>query len=205
MKENVVITIGRQLGGGGGCLAKELSRRLGLPVYNKELICEAAKQSGLRQSLFEQADERDSNVMPLGGSGLSVDSFSGSFCSGYINNDTLFGIQSQAIEALADKGGCILVGRCADYVLRDRSNVLSVFVTADLDERIERIARERNLSLREAENLIAQSEKRRSAYYNHYTFKTWGAAESYDLCLNATKLGIDGCADMVEAAIAKME
>ena len=202
--KNVVITIGRQLGAGGGCLAKELKRRLGLPSYHKDLICEAAKQSGIRESLFADADEQDSNVVSLGG-GLSVDSFAGSFCSGYINNDTLFGIQCQTIEALADKGPCIIVGRCADYVLRERKGVLSIFVTADLDERIERIATERGISLREAESLIAQSEKRRSAYYNHYTFKKWGAAESYDLCLNASKLGIDGCADMVVAAIEKME
>ena len=202
--KDVVITIGRQLGGGGGCLAKELNRRLGLPVYNKELICEAAKKSGLRESLFASADEQDSNVVSLGG-GLSVDNFAGSFCSGYINNDTLFGIQCQTIEALADQGPCIIVGRCADYVLRERKNVLSVFVVADLEERIERIAHERGLSLREAESLIAQSEKRRAAYYNHYTFKKWGAAESYDLCLNASKLSIEACADLVMAAIEKMQ
>lgn len=202
--KDVIITIGRQLGSGGGCLAKELSRRLGLPVYNKELICEAARHSGLRQSLFEKADEQDSNVMPMGG-GLSADSFAASFCSGYLNNDTLFGIQSQAIEALADKGGCIMVGRCADYVLRHKKKVLSVFVTADIDERTERIARERGLSIREAENLIAQTEKRRAAYYNHYTFKTWGAAESYDLCLDASKFDIPGCADLVVAALEKIK
>ena len=202
--KDVVITIGRQLGGGGGCLAKELRRRLGVPVYNKELICEAAKQSGLRESLFASADEQDSNVVSLGG-GLSVDNFAGSFCSGYINNDTLFGIQCRTIEALADQGPCIIVGRCADYVLRERKNVLSVFVTADLEERIERIARERGLSFREAESLIAQSEKRRAAYYNHYTFKKWGAAESYNLCLNASKLSIEACADIVMAAIEKMQ
>ena len=129
MDKKFVITIGRQLGAGGRQLAEELGRRLGVPVYNRESIDEAAKQSGLAAELFEKADEHESNLTPLGS---GIWGFGSMTSPGYINNDTLFGIQSQTIESLADRSSCIIVGRCADYVLRERERVLSVFVTAPL-------------------------------------------------------------------------
>lgn len=202
MEKKFVITIGRQLGAGGQLLAEELGRRLGVPVYNRELVEEAARQSGLDKGLFEKADEHESNVTPLG---RGIWSFGSMISQGYINNDTLFAIQSQTVESLADKGSCIIVGRCADYVLRDREGVLSVFVTADLEDRVKRICSECGKDEKECRNHIAVSERRRASYYNYYTFKTWGAAESYDLCLNSSLLGINGCADVVEAAIGSVQ
>ena len=124
---------------------------------------------------------------------------------GFINNDTLFAIQSQTIESLAERGSCIIVGRCADYVLRERENVLSVFVTAPLEDRVARICSSCEKGEKECRQWIASTERKRSSYYNYYTFKTWGAAECYDLCLNSSKLGIEGCADVVEKIIREMK
>lgn len=201
MNKNFVITIGRQLGSGGKLVAELLGKRLGIPVYDKQIINEAAKESGLLPSLFEGADEKESNVRPMGWSTWGLSS---TVYSGYINNDTLFGIQSSTIEKIANQGPCVIVGRCADYVLRDRKNVLTVFITANKEERIKRLCECRNCEGKEAKQSIAQTEKRRAAYYNYYTFKTWGAAESYHLCLNSSLLGIEGCVDVIESALAKL-
>lgn len=198
MEKKFVITIGRQLGAGGKLLAEELGRRLGVPVYNHEIINEAAKQSGISAELFEKADEHTSNVTPLG---TGIWSFGSMTTPGYINNDTLFAIQSQTIECLADSGSCIIIGRCADYVLRERENVLKVFVTASLEDRVARLCSSCDKGEKECRAWIASTERKRSAYYNYYTFKTWGAAESYDLCLNSSTLGIEGCADVIEKYI----
>lgn len=202
MEKNFVITIGRQFGAGGRMIAEELGRRLGVPVYNRSLIQEAAQQSGLNSELFEKADEHESNVTPLG---TGIWSFGSMTSQGYINNDTLFNIQGQTIESLAERGSCIIVGRCADYVLREREGVLSVFVCADLEERIERIGSQCGKSEKECRQMIASTERKRSSYYNYYTFKTWGAAESYDLCLNSSLLGIEGCVEVIVAALERMK
>lgn len=201
MDKKFVITIGRQLGAGGRLLAEELGRRLGVPVYNRELVEEAARQSGLDKGLFEKADEHESNVTPLG---TGIWSFGSMMSPGYINNDTLFCIQSQTIESLAAKGSCIIVGRCADYVLREHEGLLSVFVTASEEDRVARICASSGKCEKECRSHIAAAERRRASYYNYYTFKTWGAAESYDLCVNSSLLGIEGAADVVEAALKKI-
>lgn len=202
MERNFVITIGRQLGAGGSALAEELGRRLGVPVYNREIINEAAKQSGMTAELFEKADEEENHLKPLG---TGIWSFGSMTTQGFINNDTLFAIQSQTIESLAERGSCIIVGRCADYVLRERENVLSVFVTAPLEDRVARICSSCEKGEKECRQWITTTERKRSSYYNYYTFKTWGAAESYDLCLNTSKLGVEGCADIVEKVIGEMK
>lgn len=195
MEKKFVITIGRQLGAGGKALAEELGKRLGVPVYNNEIINEAAKQSGMSPEFFEKADEDASNLKPLG---TGIWSYGSMTTPGYINNDTIFAMQSKTIESLADRGSCIIVGRCADYVLRDRENVLRVFVTASEEDRVARIMKDSGKSEKESRAWITATERKRSSYYNYYTFKTWGAAESYDLCLNSSLLGIEGCADIVE-------
>lgn len=201
MDKKFVITIGRQLGAGGRLLAEELGRRLGVPVYNRELVEEAAHQSGLCKGLFEKADEHESNITPLG---TGIWSFGSMMSPGYINNDTLFSIQSQTIESLAKKGSCVIVGRCADYVLREHEGLLSVFVTASEEDRVARICASCGKDEKVCRNHIANAERKRASYYNYYTFKTWGAAESYDLCVNSSLLGIEGCADVVEAALKKI-
>lgn len=200
MEKKFVITIGRQLGAGGRLLAEELGRRLGVPVYNREVIEEAARKSGVGAEFFERADEHESNVTPLG---TGIWGFGSMINSGYINNDTLFGLQSEAIVALAERGSCVVVGRCADYVLREHPGLLSVFVTASEEDRLSRLMKCCDKIEKECRNMIAASERKRASYYNYYSFKTWGAAESYDLTLNSSLFGIEGCADMVVEALEK--
>ena len=182
-KSNIFnICIGRQTGSGGKEVAKILGRILNVPVYDKELIYIASKESGLSPEFFEKADERSSkgfmgSVFALG--------------NNYLNNDKLFEIQSRVILSLAEKGSSIFIGRCADYILRDRENVLSIFISAEDEYRAKRVADSENMTLQEAQSFIKSNDKRREEYYNYYTFKKWGAAGSYDLCLNSSSLGID--------------
>ena len=195
-----MITIGRQLGSGGKAVAEMLGQRLGVPVYDKQIINEAAKQSGLLPSIFEQADEKESKVKAMGWNTWGLNS---AVYSGYINNDTLFGIQSQTIEGLAEQGSCVIVGRCADYVLRNHPNRISVFVYADKDTRIARIREELGVDRDEAVSLINKTDKRRINYYNFYTGKKWGKAENYHVCIDSSLLGIEGSAQMI-ADIARL-
>ena len=120
MEKKLVVTIGRQLGSGGKAVADMLGARLDVPVYDKQIINEAAKESGLLPSVFEQVDEKESKVRPMGWNTWGLNS---QVYSGFINNDTLFGIQSQTIEHLAQQGSCVIVGRCADYVLRNMEGI----------------------------------------------------------------------------------
>lgn len=201
MEKKLVVTIGRQLGSGGKAVAEMLGEKLGVPVYDKQIINEAAKESGLLPSVFEQVDEKESKVRPMGWNTWGLNS---QVYSGYINNDTLFGIQSQTIKHLAQQGSCVIVGRCADYVLRNVEGVLRVFITAKEEDSIARICECRGVNPKEASQCIANTEKRRSAYYNYYTFQTWGAAESYDLCLNSSLLGVEGCVDVILATLDRL-
>ena len=194
-----VITIGRQLGSGGKQIGGILSQRLNIPCYDKELIQLASRESGLGKEFFEKMDEKSSY------------SFFGNFFgfrSGYVGdcnylcNETLFQIQSDVIKQLAEKGSCIFVGRCADYILRHHPRLLRVFISARKEDRIERICLEQNFSEKEAAALIEQTDKRRAAYYNYYSNKVWGMAVSYDLCVNSSIFAMDRIISMIEDWVA---
>jgi cytidylate kinase len=192
---NYVITIGRQLGSGGKQLGEMLSQRLSIPCYDKELIQLASRESGLGKEFFEKMDEKSSY------------SFFGHFFgfrsghvgdSNYLCNETLFKIQSDIIQQLAEKESCIFIGRCADYILRNHPHRLSVFISARIEDRIERIRLAQNISAKKAAVLIEQADKRRAAYYNFYSNKVWGMAASYDLCVDSSIFGMDGIIAVVE-------
>ena len=198
MERQIIITLGRRIGAGGLEIANKLAERLGVKVYDKELIKIAARHSGISADLFEKNDERP---IPKG-------RFARFFEQDYtqenaISEDGLFRTQSDIIRQLADEGSGIFVGRCADYVLRDREGMLSVFITADKADRIARIMEKDGLTAREAEKYIDQGERRRTSYYNYYTFKEWGNSASYDLCLNSSRFGIDGCVDCIIEMLGK--
>lgn len=198
MERQIIITLGRRIGAGGLEIASKLAERLGVKVYDKELIKIAARHSGISADLFEKNDERP---IPKG-------RFARFFEQDYtqenaISEDGLFRTQSDIIRQLADEGSGIFVGRCADYVLRDREGMLSVFITADKADRIARIMEKDGLTAREAEKYIDQGERRRTSYYNYYTFKEWGNSASYDLCLNSSRFGIDGCVDCIIEMLGK--
>ncbi|MDR2691887.1 MAG: cytidylate kinase-like family protein, partial [Dysgonamonadaceae bacterium] len=200
--EKYVITIGRQLGSGGKLTGELLSRKLGIPCYDKELIQMASMKSGLGREFFEKADEKNS-VSILGNYISFRSGFMGHTAINYLSNETLFKIQSDVIRNLAEKESCIFVGRCADYILRNYRHCLKIFICADRSDRIQRICRDCRISEKEAGMRIEQTDKKRASYYNYFSNKTWGAAISYDMCFNSSVLGIENIAGIVEDFVKK--
>ena len=199
MKEmNTIITIGRQFGSGGKEIAEKLGESLQIPVYDKEMLAVAAKDSGICQELFESHDEKPTNSFLYS---LVMDTYSMGYSpNAYMDmpiNHKVFLAQFDAIKKLANEGPCILVGRCADYALDSYDNCLSVFIHANLDARIRRIARMYDLTDAKAKDMIVKTDKKRATYYNYDTNKKWGAAESYELCLDSSKLGITGTTEAI--------
>ena len=193
MKEYYVINLGRQLGSGGKEIGEKIAKALNIAFYDKELIQLASDESGLCKEFFEKADERTQHTM-LGGL------FSGRFpfisegtipYGSFLNNDSLFKIQSDVIRQLAENQSCLFVGRCADYILRDHPRQVNIFISASKEARIERLMRLHNISQEKAEEMIEKADKKRSSYYNYYSYKTWGAASTYHLCIDSSVMGID--------------
>jgi len=194
-KDRIIVSLGRQLGSGGYFVGKMIASALGLFFYDKELLYQAAKESGLCEEVFEKADEKVSQ-------GLSRvlnthDFFGGAFFdpqNATLSRDHIFNIQSQVILKLAEEQPCLFIGRCSDYVLRDNPQMRSLFIHAPLSLRIANVAERRGISRDEAESFIIHEEKKRAAYYNYFTGKEWGKADSYHFTLDAGLLGIEGCA-----------
>ncbi len=186
---HVIICVGRQLGSGGHDIARMLALDFQAEYYDKELLNLAAKESGFSEKFFEQNDEQRgifSSLFHLHASHVGDNNL-------YQNNfsqESLFKFQSDAILKAADLGSCVFVGRCADYVLRKKPNVVNVFITASMEFRINQIMAKQHIDRLAARKFIEQRESKRAAYYNYYTGKKWGQAESYDLCVDASILGL---------------
>ena len=194
MNDNkLIINVGRQFGSGGKLVALALGRKLGIPVYDQELIAKAAEESGFSKDLFAKSDEKRS-LLALSSFIVDVGRFGSA--DNYVNDNQLFIIQSNVIRSIADKGSAIFIGRCSDYILRDRP-CLDVFITAEDAVRIKRVAGRMNISPEQAEALMRKKDRTRETYYNYYTFGNWGVASNYDLCVDSSILGIDGTADMI--------
>lgn len=196
-KNNIIVSVGRQLGSGGLIIAKKLSESLGCNFYDRELLNLAAKESGFSEKFFEQNDETKGFFKSLFHMHVPFVS-DNSFYNNKLSQESLFQFQSDAIRKAAEEGSCVFVGRCADYVLRDFKNMVSVFITADIDQRIERVSKRHSCTEEEAKKIISSKEDSRSSYYNYYTGKTWGHSRSYDLCINSSILGIDGTEEFIE-------
>ena len=181
--KKIIINIGRQFGSGGKNTAEILGQKLGVAVYDTELITEAAKKSGFSKDFLTTSDE-DTNCFKLG------------FNNSFISNNSFFQIQSDAIRNIAEQGSAIFVGRSSDYILRDM-DCLYVFITSPLEVRAKRISERRSISIEAAEALIAKKDRRREAFYNYVTFGNWGMASNYDLCIDSSILGIEGTADFI--------
>lgn len=192
--DKLIICIGRRVGAGGKRVASLLGQRLSLPVYDNELIAEAARKSGFSASLFKESDEK--RHFSLIGSLFGSNRY-GSFTGNAINEGELFRLQGEAIRGLAEKGSCIFVGRASDYILREMSGVVSVFLTAPASVRAEELARRENIDRQQAEGQIRKRDKARENWYNLYTFGTWGDSSQYDLCIDTSKTGIDGAAELI--------
>lgn len=198
MKTNTIITIGRQFGSAGREIGMRIAEDFGIKLYDKEMLARAAKESGICEELFETHDEKPTNSFLYS---LVMDTYSMGYGNTYTDmpiNHKVFLAQFDAIKKIADEGPCILVGRCADYALESYKNVVTVFIHADLNARIRRIARIYDLTDAKAKDLIVKTDKKRASYYNYYTNKKWSDAESYELCVNSGELGVEGTAKMIE-------
>ena len=206
MANNTIITIGRQYGSGGHDIGKQLAEELNVPFYDKALLERAAKDSGLCQEIFENHDEKPTNSFLYS---LVMDTYSLGYTTSSFSemplNHKIFLAQFDAIKNIAKEGPCVIVGRCADYALAEFPNVVNVFLHADLQDRIVRIARRHDLTDAKAKDLIIKTDKRRARYYNYYTSKKWGDAAGYDLSLNTATLGIDGTIHMIREFVAYKE
>ena len=197
-----IITIGRQFGSGGRQIARKLAERLGIKYYDKELITVAAKESGISPDIFEKVDEEAANsllysmVIGMYGASSRIANY------GEISiNDKIFSVQTDIINKIAKEGPCVIVGRCADYILREHPDCLNVFIYSGIDERIRRSVEEYNIQSKNIKEYILKSDKKRANYYNFYTGKKWGAISNYNICLDSGKLGIDGCVDILEKIV----
>lgn len=196
MNDKIIINVGRQLGSGGFEIGKLLAKEFGAKFLDRELLNLAAKESGFSEKLFKTQDEHRGFMKHLFHFSAPIVGTGGMY-NNSISPEALFQFQSDAIRKVADEGSCVIVGRCADYVLRDYPNVFNVFITADMKDRIECIRRIKMCDAETARKLIDKKENEREKYYNFYTGKKWGAAQSYDLCINSSLLGVEATAQFI--------
>lgn len=193
-----IITIGRQFGTGGHEIGQKLAAKFGIECYDKELIKRAAKESGLCPEILEHNDERPTNSFLYN---LVMDTYSfGITNNNYVDmplSHKVFLAQFDTIKNIANEGPCVIVGRCADYALMDYEHVLNLFIYGEMDKRIERIMEKYSVSAKEARDMILKKDKQRASYYNYYSTKKWGKAETYDLCVDSTVLGRDGTVELL--------
>ena len=206
MSKKLIITIARQYGSGGREIGERIACALGIPLYDKELITEAASRGNLNETVIKTAEESAANsLLYTLAMGSNVLGTTMSFGYKMPLNDKLFLLQSEVIKEYAANGSCVVIGRCADYVLRDEKKLLRLFIYGDLDHRKERV-RERHPEVKESQiiDVINKTDKRRASYYNFYTGNKWGKYDNYDLAINSSTLGIEGTADMIAAFAKKL-
>ena len=195
---NTVITIGRQFGSGGREIGEKLAEHFGIKCYDKELLSRAAKDSGFCEEMIKTHDERPTNSFLYN---LVMDTYSfGYNTSTFMDmpiSHKVFLAQFDTIKHLADTESCVIVGRCADYALSDNPDCINIFIHADLDVRIKNVSRNLNITENKARDIINKTDKQRASYYNYYTSKKWGDSKSYNLSLDAGKLGTDNCVEMI--------
>ena len=207
MSTNTIITIERQYGSGGHLIGEKLAESLGIPFYDSELIKVAAKESGICEEIFESFDEKPTTSFLYS---LVMDSYSmGYTASGYSDmpiNHKIFLAQFDTIKKLAEEASCVMVGRCADYALEDYPNVVSVFITANDDDKIKRLQDLYKVDASKAKDIMIKTDKQRASYYNYYSNKKWGDPKSYDMCINSSAVGPEGAVDLImELAKKKQE
>lgn len=187
--KNRVITISREFGSGGRTIGRKVAEKLGIPCYDAELIRKIAQQSGFSENYIKNAGEYTPG-------GFLASAFANR-SMGPTNKDYLWKIQYNIITELAEKGPCVIVGRCADYILKDKADCLNVFIHADMQYRADRIVREYGECEESPEQRLKDKDKRRAAYHRFYTNMKWGYARNYHLTLDSGVLGIDKCADII--------
>lgn len=195
---NKIITISRQFGSGGREIGSRLAKKLGLPFYDNELISRAAKESGFAEAAFENAEKKATNSL-LYSLAMGMNAY-GNQDIGFTHlslDDQLYLAQSNVIRKVAEEGPCVIVGRCADYVLRDLDNVVNIFIWADIEARKQRAIEQYHLKANKAEEEILRTDRRRANYYNYHASEKWGRAENYHLSLRSDYIGIDSTVDCI--------
>ena len=196
---NKIYTIGREFGSGGREVGEKLAAKLGIKLYDKELLQQAAKDSGFCEEIFENHDEKPTNSF-LYSLVMDTYSVSGYSAAPFLDmplNHKVFLAQFETIKKIAEKESCVIVGRCADYALSDNPDCINVFIHADMDIRIKNVSKNLNITENKARDIINKTDKQRASYYNYYTSKKWGDSKSYNLSLDAGKLGTDNCMEMI--------
>ena len=193
--EKKIITISREFGSGGRSIGRQVAEKLGIPFYDEELVDQVALESGFAPKFIEEHGEHSPGksffsyaFAPQGVPGIM---------NGLSTADFLWSIQCSVILQLADKGPCVIVGRNADYVLKDRDDCLHAFIYADMDFRADRIVRLYGESEKSPQARLNEKDKRRKVNYQHYTGRSWGSAHNYDVCLDSSKLGIETCTEIL--------
>ncbi len=196
--DKYIITIGRQFGSGGRAIGEKLAKKLGISFYDKELISLAAKESGIDPEIFDNVDEKAANSL-LYSLSMGLYSFGSGFSAmGDLPvNDRLYILQHKIIKEIAEKESCVIVGRCADYVLRDNPNCVNVFIYANMEFRKREAVKKHGIDEERAEHIITKTDKSRANYYSFYSGQKWGMAENYDLCINSAKLSEDSIVDLI--------
>ena len=201
-----VITIGRQFGSGGREIGEKLAKAYDIGYYDRELLARAAQESGFCEEILMNHDERPTNSFLYN---LVIDTYSfGYNSSSFVDmpiSQKVFLAQFDTIKKIADEGPCVIVGRCADYALENRDNVINLFIYADEDFKVNRIMNLYNLEAGKARDMIVKKDKQRQSYYNYYTNRKWGRADSYDLCINSSVLGIDGSVKLIKQFVEDFE
>lgn len=194
---NHIITISRQYGSGGRFIGKLLAEKMQIPLYDNELITLAAKKSGYSEAIFENVEKTATHSL------LYSLSMFGSTAGvyGLPLSDKVFIVQSEIIKKVASEGPCVIVGRCADFVLKDEKNIVDVFVHSDMEHRIKRAVTYYGIAEEKAKEMITKTDKRRASYYNYYTGHRWGEANNYEISLNSDRIGIENCVDILHSYI----
>ena len=198
MGKPVIVTIGRQFGSGGHEIGRKLAQRLGFEIYDKELLKLQAQHSGIAEKVLESYDEAPTNSLLYS---IVMDVYPSMNYVGTSLNQQVYQAQYDTISRLQEKGNCVIVGRGADYILREYPGLVTVFIHADLKERAARVAEFEKVSVEKAKDIVNKADKKRASYYNFQTDKKWGAATSYMLSLDSGVLGYDGCVDLIEQAV----
>lgn len=201
-----VITISRQYGSGGREIGEKLAKALNIPFYDNEIILRAAKESGFAEKAFENAEDKANNSL-LYSIAMGMNAF-GNHDVGFAQlslDDRIYLAQSEVIRKVADEGPCVIVGRCADYVLKETENVVNVFIWADLDYRVKRAVKYYDLNPEKAAENIMKTDKRRANYYNYHASEKWGRAENYHIAIKSDYIGIDNAVDCIRGFIEKGE
>lgn len=191
-----VITISRQIGSGGRQIGRILAQRLGIAYYDKDILSQAAEGTGLGPNVFDRTDERKGFFRHIFG---AVQPFigGGDYYASQLSDESLFKIQSGVIRKVAAERSCVFVGRAADFILKDNANIATIFIAANTEDRTRRVMDEMKVDFKTALDIIDENDEQRSGYYNFFTTGTWGNADSYDLCINSSVLGIEDTVAMI--------